>query len=254
MDCSRIKELIPLYVEGDLATDRQSLVSSHLKTCGECAHLLGEYKESQSWLRTIEPPQFDEAFFSGLRSTVLAQVAEKKTPPAWSRLFTGRWNFAGQWNMRPAFSVAAALIILSLLAFYLSSEKGINNRDEASRIAKGEEEKKESSPARSGGDEDKKVEDDKSEAMLGMHKSERLNPERKPARRQIFVTPRTIAKRVAPQFSNSVEKENQGANLNSVKEAATELGMVRMDIQTSDPSVRIIWFAPKEVEPQSLRP
>jgi len=82
MNCRRVEKLIPLYVEGDLASGIADRLASHLEWCGRCNWLADEYKESQSWLRSSEPPEFDEAALNGLKAGVLRQIAETSARPS----------------------------------------------------------------------------------------------------------------------------------------------------------------------------
>ncbi|MED1741666.1 zf-HC2 domain-containing protein [Bacillus swezeyi] len=39
MDCHLVRDLLPLYIEGDCSRKTESLVSAHLDTCGACREM-----------------------------------------------------------------------------------------------------------------------------------------------------------------------------------------------------------------------
>jgi hypothetical protein len=251
MDCSRIEELIPLYVEGDLAPEHQSSMSSHLKGCGRCAGLAREYTESQRWLRSAAPPEFDEAFFGGLRASVLAEIESRGARPSWLQLLAARWS------LRPAFAAAAVLVLLGLVAFYLLTGRGRDARDQypPDKLIQVPPGSGPESPA-TGEPKDRVeragVEEERSsgDAMAPGKQATPPKRDRAVARHKLFAGRRSVAKRPAPVPARVVEDEGGLATLNGVIGAAA----VRIEIQTSDPNVRIIWFATKESETQSPRP
>src|ERR1044071_3177162 len=93
MNCRRIEEMIPLYVEGDLEVDLAESVSAHLKSCEGCSRLAGGFNASQEGLRSYTPPAFDSAFFDGLRNGVLARIESEKARPSFLQLIATNWRW-----------------------------------------------------------------------------------------------------------------------------------------------------------------
>src|SRR5437868_6278764 len=56
MDCKRVEEWIPLYVEGDLRFAQAGDLRAHAQTCEACGALLAQYEQSQAWLRANATP------------------------------------------------------------------------------------------------------------------------------------------------------------------------------------------------------
>ncbi|OLP63142.1 hypothetical protein BACPU_34600 [Bacillus pumilus] len=54
MSCYLIKELLPLYIEGDCNADTNQYMAGHLHTCENCNQLYEEMKEP---LPFIKPPE-----------------------------------------------------------------------------------------------------------------------------------------------------------------------------------------------------
>ena len=135
MDCTNAEKLLPLYVRADLETNSHSSISSHLQLCPQCRQLADEYKDSQRWMRLYEPPEFSEEFFADIRHNVLSAIREK---PA------ARWNF-GTWleglmarplGQRMIITASAALLIISsAVALYISGIKSEAVQQRAAEVS-----------------------------------------------------------------------------------------------------------------------
>ena len=112
MDCSEIKKLIPIYLDGELEADEHQRVQSHLDTCAECnkeAHAIQSAWEMAGELEDIQPdPTFKTRFW--------ARVAEQTS---WHEKF---WNDIRTlfFNRRlvPALAAAGLILCVSLVATY----------------------------------------------------------------------------------------------------------------------------------------
>jgi hypothetical protein len=240
MNCRRIKELMPLFVEGDLDAGAMNDVSLHLSDCADCSQMVNEYSASQTWLRSYEMPEFDNAFFVDLKQSVMQEIRQSQTRPSWLQILAGRWN------QNFAFAMAIALLIL-VGAFVLSRYSGKTKIDSPTpdilqdNQTQDEPQQKENSP-------------------------QPKNPENKPENNYRYVThrPRRFPRKhvekplppVAMQpnsepldtlavniFENTLEINP--INMGGVAEMPVPPTGMRIDLQTSDPSIRIIWFAPK---------
>ena len=241
MNCRRVEKLIPLYVEGDLARGTADRLTSHLDWCGRCNWLADEYKESQGWLRTSEPPEFDEAFLDNLKAGVLSRIEETSARPSLLA------SLMQQWSRRQILALSAALLIIfGALVFYIYQVRtranpavfeavepppnGETIRPNEPRLA--------TNPERAAGADLSKTRHGKS---LANTKSRGGNP--------------TIAEHTfEPPFVSQTHRLEESATTsaeprNALPGSADDLPeMLRIEIQTSDPNIRIIWFAPKEVE------
>ena len=92
MNCTHIEKLLPLYVEGDLDAERAETVLAHLNACRQCQECAAEYEESQGWLRSYSPPEFDETFFDGLRQSVQSEIARAERRPNFFQFIVPRWR------------------------------------------------------------------------------------------------------------------------------------------------------------------
>src|SRR5258708_7339907 len=114
MNCRRVEKLIPLYVEGDLDSHSRERIASHLEWCGRCNWLADEFRESQSWLRSTQPPEFDETFLSSFKADALKLIAETNAKPS---LLS---SLIQQWSRRQVFALAGAVMfIVAVIVFYV---------------------------------------------------------------------------------------------------------------------------------------
>jgi anti-sigma factor RsiW len=61
MECDRIAELLPSYLDGELATAEKTLVESHLRSCRECAALSALLAETSAALAAFPAVEPDAA-------------------------------------------------------------------------------------------------------------------------------------------------------------------------------------------------
>ncbi|MEK6321751.1 MAG: zf-HC2 domain-containing protein [Acidobacteriota bacterium] len=243
MNCRRIQKLIPLHVEGDLRSSTADRVASHLEWCGRCNWLADEYKESQSWLRSSQPPEFNEAMLYDLRRGVLKRVAESGARPS---LFA---SLAHQWSRRQILVLSATFfIVLGVVALYFYHARMKVNPDVISEFVK---EPPHEAPKTFNGPPPATV--------TGASKRQRASSSRRnfgPRGAHSAIIERAFRKPLVSQTSGMTEaataltdqKDEPPDTANGSRE------MLRIEIQTSDPSIRIIWFAPKQTDLQQSKP
>jgi len=244
MNCRRIEQLLPLYVGGDLKSSLANRIASHLEWCGRCNWLADEFRESQSWVRSYESPVFDESFVGDLKQRVLEAAAKPHSRasmlPSW----------IGQWNRRQVLALGATcFVVVAMLALYIYQSRVNLNSNIVSRI---------SNPEIS--NETKEKPSIVTKAAPGAS----FKAIQVAVKRRRSVKPRTpdveIASRhLEPPRPGPVEEVPANANAveqvdNSTDMPADSREMLRIEIQTSDPNIRIIWFSPKEVDRQPTKP
>jgi hypothetical protein len=263
MNCRRIEKLIPLFVEGDLDAGAMSMVSLHLNDCRNCSQMMSEYGESQNWLRTFTPPEFDNAFFVDLKQSVMQEIEGKPARPTLMQQLTERLTWNPTWAM-----AIVMLVLVGAFAFYLYSGKTESNSTDE-KIAKDKEEQKQ---------HQQEQREEKPQPKMELHNSlkdrlavkhsqkqfqqtlERIikdkSPVIKPAQSLNFDL---IAEVIKPEqslnfdlFAASLNDENP-INTGLFEDLKIPVNTLRMEFQTSDPNIRIIWFAPKADPSQSLK-
>ena len=238
MNCRRIEELIPLYVGGDVDPRLSGEVQSHLKTCGGCAELAAEYEASRNWL-TGAPPEFDEAVLADMKRGVMRELENAKPQAG---LFELMSDAIARTLLRPAVAAGLLLVALGALALWLYAERQ-GSRQRTQAVVSG----------------------DKVAPEVGRDSHEDATPGAKEQPRRTGVNHHTRAGGVSSnrrQRSIGVTAEQA---ITRIAEATTEAqspsavavdsdGMLRIEIQTVDPNIRIIWFAPREIDNRQTNP
>jgi len=239
MNCRRVQKLMPLFVEDDLRPALATRIASHLEWCGKCNWLADDYKESQSWLRASTPPEFDRALLDSVKSGALAQIAaSNQRPSRWAAL-------ALQLNRRQvfAFSAVALMIVATfVIYFYQSKMKDVRRIESVLKVP--------DEPPRA----------DQSPDLINAPK---------PALEASLPPKRSMSKRARHSLKSfarsgrSTEKENRDVARSQAPvppdaqrpdPSNDSKDMLRIEIQTSDPLIRIIWFAPRESDSPPTKP
>jgi len=236
MNCRRIAELIPLYVEADLAERELGRVRSHLQTCAACRAQAAEYEASQAWLRASASPDFDEAFVDTVRLGVMRELAASAAGPS---LFERLQMWLAPRRLAAA-TVALIVVFVTLAFFILQSRSRLNHQDNEMAT---------DAPAPT---VEKKPED--------MEPAPGAKPET--ARQSRRRTPRHVAPLFAYHSRRNIRHVSRPqddvlaqqllnarpAVLSNNRYATENDDMLRIDFQTADPNIRIIWFAPKQID------
>lgn len=243
MNCEKIEKLLPLYVEDDLSVAEARQVGSHLSSCGDCRLLSEEFALSQERLRNFAVPEFGAEFYNELRGAVMREISQKPAArPA--RFQTLRAFF----TMRPA--LAASLATLALFcalsfALYRSLVKdGPGLGDIELSMANF------SFDMPPAFDEVRPLSDEATGNGAGRASFNARNLARRRA-------PSLAKGRVRPEASSTQSIASAGSGVGQPAgtqgkgvsaDEATRQVVARMDIQTSDPNIRIIWLGRKASE------
>lgn len=237
MNCKQLDELLPLYAGRDLDEKRARLVSEHIQICSTCARVAGEYREAVELAQHFAPPVFSDNVYASVRRQVMQQIEDKPTAPLLPQMF------ASWFRPRIAWAFASALIIVfGLFAFYLV----INRTADV-------------------------------QPVVNIHPA--VNPEQTP---ELRATPRTTEPVIPPSavkpghekrrrihsFMNrsphvaahtpnssraaSISPKLRGPeppNSLPAIDAAPGESPLRVEIQTKNPNIRIIWFSQSNSKP-----
>jgi putative zinc finger protein len=240
MNCRRVEELIPLYAGGDIDRRLTGEVQAHLKKCGGCAQLTAEFEASNNWLAGATP-ELDEAVLADMKRGVMRGLQTVKPRPGWFELMSG--TIAGI-LLRPAVAAALLLIVFGALTLWVLVGR------KASTL-----------PTEAKGPPDQLV----APEQLATEQDDGNSPNVKPKERRIGydhhlrVVRFSNPQRRKPRAGGSEQVTTQTANLQhepqspSLRPVASGR-MLRIEIQTGDPTIRIIWFAPEEVDSQQTNP
>ena len=236
MNCKQIDELLPLYAGHDLDEKRALLVSEHVQICEACALVAGEYRETIELTPCFVPPVFADNVYASMRRQVMQQIEDKPTAPPLPQMF------ASWLRPRTAWAVATVLIIaFGFFALYL-----VVNRD-----AKVPPVANNYPPV---------IEQSGSTAASSRGTSQSAGAVQKPVEKQRRII-RSVANRsliVAAKARNSSTaaasvspklRDPEAGNSLPAVNASTEEAPMRVEMQTKDPNIRIIWFS----QPNSKR-
>lgn len=245
MNCRRVEKLIPLYVGGDLDVDKAGAVLSHASTCARCSGLVAEYEQSQRWLRSYTPPDFDDALLEDLRLSVLGEIEGRRTRVSFLNGPAGRWA-----RGLALASASAFLIALSALAFhaYQSKTNELSARDDLAAGADVEP-----------GDGPHEITSRPEATKQALGADSGRKQRRHPAY-AARVAPSAVRLKDRGRSAERLDMKDAGqAGVWGTKDAlsgeqVTSPGMLRIEIQTNDPRIRIIWFSPKEGTAHQAKP
>jgi hypothetical protein len=210
MDCRQVEKWIALYVEGDLDAGRNSIVSRHLESCDRCSRLLADYRDNQDLLHRYAPPEFTEEILVGVRSAV------------WKEIERGRPRFIARWGLwKPVLAASLSLIVAAALAVvYLERTKNQPPQKNPTVAVAARE--------------------------YPTPRSNRESAAAKPVPRITGPVEPKAPARVASHAGAGRPDLNARAAASLKMAAAQE--MLRIEFQTADPNIRIIWFAPRQPE------
>jgi Putative zinc-finger len=243
MNCTHIKRLIPLYVGGDLNTEAVAGVRKHIETCERCRDLVAEFEESQSWLRDFTAPQFDETVFENLRDAVREEIARVESRPSLFDLLMPVWNIRSV----IAASLALALLTAGLLLYTNRSkapDKPLTVNKGTVPVSKGETEQNHGDVIERG-----EQRHSRRQKLAASHRPHR-NPAppvvntkgetQLPVLGVIALNDRAIERHLGIQEIRLPSQSDITMKQNVDRE------MLRIEMQTADPNIRIIWFVPKD--------
>jgi hypothetical protein len=220
MSCDPISKLVPLYVEGDLPGRRAERVRSHLAECLSCRALLEGYRASQRSLHAAaRGPEIAGSTLENFRRAVWRRIGALPPRSALGRQLDRAWAGLRHWAAQPAM---AALVVFAVVggSFALSRVTGPGGVTEMRGTAPG-------GAARGRAEETVTAEDNGGEERTA---GESDDPSE-------------------PMLAQATFEDGEGAEGSG--EAAGDEGTpsddsLRIEIQTRDPDVRIIWFSPTE--------
>ncbi|HEY1404130.1 MAG TPA: zf-HC2 domain-containing protein [Pyrinomonadaceae bacterium] len=245
MKCTRVEKFLPLHVADDLTSRRRRAIENHLAACEKCRLVADEYHASRELFRAATlSPDFDGAFYEEIRTSVLAQIRRDRTlaPPS---------RFSGIFNARLAYAASLAVIVIAAaLALHSYTRRTSQEGAPRNMMANVNGEHPATRPAavtpqtiRPGGSERQPARKVNEPARPTMHAERRMAKSPLPKPDAALENARTGARRASNMPSRT--PSNAGRNPPAPTIAATNAPpeFSRIEIQTSDPNIRIIWLS-----------
>lgn len=217
MNCTYAKELLPLFVTGDLSAADIDAVGEHVSRCDACRTQIAEIAAARDWLKQAANPALDEDFYDRIRGSVWNSIDADAGRPRW-------WTFPmPYWTSRPVMAMAAAVLLLvfGLIAIRRGAGTGIEP-DAPQPVAAA-------------------VTIPGPETTIGG-----TAPKQEPQQKRIKQSNRTARALEIPVAPAHRSPLGDMAEAGSDTESIEESGMMRIEIQTADPNIKIIWLAPKQ--------
>jgi hypothetical protein len=275
MKCTRVEKFLPLHITGDLAERRTRAVERHLAACEKCRITADEYRTTRAMFCTPAlSPDFDGAFYEEIRNSVLARIRHDRTlaPPS---------RFSTVFNPRLVYAASLSLIVAAAALALHSYTRRTPGDDATARMdAIVERERPTSAPATIMSPRTIAAEND--DRATAHPPNERARVTKGRARREQrpnrLLPPQPVpdadienALHAPPPNLNSTSRMPSIAGVDppapsvaaTGRANAEEINAVagdsrgtnaqpevsRIEIQTSDPDIRIIWLTPKGEDP-----
>ncbi len=117
--CAEIEKHLPLYAGGDLNNRCAQRVEAHLRECSQCLASADQLLMAREDLKLFTAPAFDERFYADIRNSVLREI-KLSTPrlavfePIYSLFRSSKWAWA---------ATAATIILLAAPLISIFSRK-----------------------------------------------------------------------------------------------------------------------------------
>jgi hypothetical protein len=240
MRCTHAEKLIPLFAGDDLPARETDALRRHLESCANCRRLAGEFEDSRDWLRGFAAPQFDEAMLDGMRDSVLRDIGRLENRARWIR-----WLVPG-WNLRFAFATSLALLLLGAFIGLMINRRQPQYDPQSNQAEKrkGGGNQVELQPGKAPEDRannDERITTGKPDRRKSRRKAIKPGLNEPPQTKELMAEPDLIAKNT--DVTEPATNQSAGNDPANTDPDANQ-NMLRIEIQTADPNIRIIWFAP----------
>ena len=263
MNCKHVQELLPLYVGRDLEENRAKQIAQHVQSCAQCAGSVDEYREARQLLQLFAPPPFSEAVYDGIRRRVLREIGRESSAPSFSQLAASMFRPRIRWAL-----ATALLLAVSVSALYFIARRRPNVRNAPQQVA---DSNRQANPATQD-EQPKPRSKDHESAVPSSSSNQNDEPrladnernasadripgsvnssqsQRRKSRGVAADNPRSVAVNTPDTASMTSQASRENNNLTEPSAAvpasdpATAEKTLRVEMQTRDQNIRIIWFS-----------
>jgi hypothetical protein len=227
MNCARASKLIPLHVAGDLSAQRTQALAQHIDACAQCRTTADDYAASRAWLQTGAQPIFADAFYDDIRATVLRQIKQAQRPAPFFASFNAR---------RLAYVAAAVALVCVVCALAWRAQVG--RKSNTVVVKNGVNELTVPTPTPISLPSSDERAEQSYQTVVKPHGPRRsLNTGA--STRTVHTAHDETAR--SPQLKRAPAP--LPTNPDEPGRAATVTEVARIELQTADPNIRIIWLA-----------
>ena len=246
MNCHQCEKLLPLYVGGELDERRERLLEAHLQSCAGCVATNAEYRETREMLQQFASSNFDQDVYAQIRENVWQQIEAESISPSLSEL-------VGSW-FRPRLvwaAMAALLIAFSAIGIYFSEKRWTGPKPLAGKDSQLNQNTRNEAPPKPTEEEPRNSalaaneESNRPRSASRRHLHQRMN------RNGIQVLPESIAINSPGATSISTQEPSPlpGVPQSDIADESTKT--LRLELQTQNPNIRIIWFSQRDSKQMS---
>jgi hypothetical protein len=238
MNCKQTAELLPLYAGRDLDAERERLVTAHLESCAACGSAAVEYRESRQLLQDYVPPVFSEDVFAEIRQNVWRQIETESTRrPSWEAI-------TGLFRPRPAWALAAGVLIFALLfGFYLIAHRSTGPQQMPGTYSASKPSLRDPEPPAPLPAPKVLLPPGDSKENPGAERFVGNRPIHRPHRNRLVESNSATVAVSAPSPKTDNSSSANSAVQFDVRSDLKPENPLRMEIQTKNPNIRIIWFS-----------
>ena len=271
MNCKHVEELLPLYVGRDLEEKHARLVKAHVQSCAGCARLAEEYGEAQQLLQLFEPPPFGEAVYAGIRQRVLREIGRESTAPVPPRLVASLFRPRIRWAVATALLLAVSAVALYFIADRRGGRQQVADSSRASDRTRpaerqsvrsqGSESAVPPSPSGEQSDGPPSASTDRNagaDATIAGADDRTYQARRGKGRGAAAARARPVAVSMRDAGSMTAGSSPERNDLAKPGVVAARYPVIpektlRVEMQTKDPNIRIIWISHQRAKQDSLR-
>lgn len=245
--CAEIEKYLPLHAGGDLNNRDTQRVEAHLRECPQCLASADQLLVAREDLKLFTAPKFDERFYANIRNSVLSEI-NLSTPRLGA--FESIYSLFRSSNLAWAATAVAVILCAAPLISTIYRRAEVMPLQKSASIAPTIDvaskptapQQQEESPARSeeAAANSPVVDKDKPRVRtISSHTVVRsVNRTKTPEIDSVSVA---LTGTAAPyQLFQTKALAGEEQNLDAVAEPK----QLRIELQTKDPNIRIIWLAP----------
>jgi len=230
--------MLPLFVGRDLDESTTHSVAAHLSVCSECSLSENEYRELMMMIGQFSPPAFSDSMFAGIRQRVQRDIENAGNAPTLTQIL------ADYFRPRFGWYVAAALLVtIAGSAVFFTTVRNQNrpliaDNGTAQSIAPHIGQSIESQSPEAFPDAARPV--DPPQGKVVKTTAGRAYRSHRGVRSVTAIAGNQLAVKTESKTTLAIPAATNVAHISA---AAAVESPLKMEMQTKDPNVRIIWFA-----------